>query len=80
MEITLKYPVKLATGKLLEKITLRRMTRGDFKRAQKASSDPIDQDDFLLAACTGLTIEDLDMLDAADSKVLTNAFRGVVDE
>ncbi|MEO1750724.1 phage tail assembly protein [Thiofaba sp. EF100] len=79
MVITLKYPVKLATGKTLENIALRRPTRGDIKRAQKASSDPIDQEDFLLAALTGLTIEDLDALDATDSKALTDAFRGMVD-
>ncbi|MEO1766793.1 phage tail assembly protein [Thiobacter aerophilum] len=79
MEVKLKHPVKLATGQLLEKITLRRATRGDIKRAQKAASDPVDQEDFLLAALTGLTIEDLDALDIADSRVLSDAFRAMVD-
>ncbi|MGH8331847.1 MAG: phage tail assembly protein, partial [Pseudomonas sp.] len=36
-------------------------------------------EDFLFAKMTGMTIEDLDDLDIADSKTITEVFRGMAE-
>ncbi|KVG24809.1 phage tail assembly protein [Burkholderia ubonensis] len=79
MKIPLKFPVKLATGQTLTELTLNRGKRKDMAAAAKYSSDAGDQEDFLLARLTGLTVEDLGELDLADSKQLMDAFRGMVE-
>lgn len=77
-KITLKFPFKNAAGQMIEKVEIRRLTRGSAKAAQKYSKDDVEQEDFLLAQMTGLTVEDVDQLDIADSKQLLDVFRKMV--
>ncbi|PAK13998.1 MULTISPECIES: phage tail assembly protein [Burkholderia cepacia complex] len=79
MKIPLKFPVKLATGQTLTELTLNRGKRKDMSAAAKYSEDAGDQEDFLLARLTGLTVEDLGELDLADSKQLMDSFRRMVE-
>lgn len=79
MELTLKHPFTNAAGQRIEKLTVRRAKRADMKAAAKYSKDEGEQEDFLFAKITGLTLEDIDQLDLADSKALTDTFRSMVD-
>lgn len=76
--IALKYPFKNAAGQLIETLTLKRGKRADAKAADKYSKDMAEQEDFLFARLTGLALEDIDQLDLADSKALTDAFRNML--
>lgn len=80
MEIKLKFPFTTATGQQIDKLTVRRAKRADMKAAAKYSKDEADQEDFLFARLTGLTLEDIDQLDLADSKTLQDTFRSMVDD
>lgn len=77
--IPLKFPFKSATGSTIASLTLRRGKRKDIAAAAKYSDDPAEQEDFLMARLTDLTIEDIGELDIADSKRLTDSFRDMVD-
>lgn len=79
MELPLKHPFTNAAGQRIEKLTVRRAKRADMKAAAKYSKDEADQEDFLFAQITGLTLEDIDELDLADSKALQDSFRSMVD-
>lgn len=79
MHIPLKFPFTNAAGQRIENLTMRRGKRGDMKAATKFSKDDADQEDFLFARLTGLTLEDIDQLDLADSKALQDTFRSMVD-
>jgi len=79
MELPLKHPFNNAAGQQIEKLTVRRAKRADMKAAAQYSKDDVEQEDFLFARITGLTIEDIEQLDLADSKVLTDTFRSMVD-
>lgn len=79
MELTLKHPFTNAAGQRIEKLTVRRAKRADMKAAAKYSKDDAEQEDFLFAQITGLTLEDIDQLDLADSKALQDSFRSMVD-
>lgn len=79
MELTLKHPFTNAAGVRIEKLTLRRGKRGDMKAAARYSKDEGEQEDFLFAQMTGLTLEDIEQLDLADSKALTDMFRHMLD-
>lgn len=79
MELPLKHPFTNAAGQRIEKLTVRRAKRADMKAAAKYSKDEAEQEDFLFAQITGLTLEDIDQLDLADSKALTDSFRSMVD-
>lgn len=74
----LKYPYTTGAGVRLESVEIRRLTRGDVRKATQYSKDDFDQENFLLARMCGLLPEDLDQMDIADSKVLLDFFRGVV--
>lgn len=78
-EICLKYPVKLAGGKELSKLSLRRAKVSDLKEAQRAGDKPDAQEVALLARLAGLVPEDLLELDLADYKALQDAFRVMLD-
>jgi hypothetical protein len=78
-EICLKYPVQLASGKTLEKLTLRRAKVADLKEAGRAGDRQEDQEIALLARLSGLLPEDVLELDLADYKALQDAFRGLLD-
>lgn len=75
-EIKLKYPVRLATGEMLEKLTLRRPKVGDI-RAVAALATDAEQELAIMARISGLVPEDLDELDIADYKALQEFFRNV---
>lgn len=78
-EICLKYPVKLASGKALAKLELRRAKVADLREASRGSAAPEDQEVALLARLSGLLPEDVLELDLADYKVLQDAFRLMLD-
>ncbi|MEJ2793960.1 phage tail assembly protein [Iodobacter sp. LRB] len=77
MKIPLKFPFTTAAGVRIDSLDLPRPKRADLKAAQKFSSDPVDQEDFLFSRLTGLVVEDLDQLDVADSKALNDAFQSM---
>lgn len=77
--IPLKFPIQ-SGGTRIEKLTMRRGTRKDMKAAHKYSQDEADQEDFLFSRLCGVTLEDIDALDLADSKALQDAFRAMVGE
>lgn len=73
--ITLKHPIKSASGQQITALTIRRPTRKDLKQAQKSGKDEIEIEDLLFSRLTGLLIEDLDMLDIEDNRQLQDCFR-----
>lgn len=73
--ITLKHPFTNAEGKEIKTLTVKSLKRKDLKASVKHSSDQIEQEDFLFALSTGLTIEDIEELHVADSNQLSEAFR-----
>lgn len=75
-EIKLKYPVRLATGEMLEKLTLRRPKVGDIRAVAGLATDA-EQELEIMARISGLVPEDLDELDIADYKALQEFFRNV---
>ncbi|MFC5431760.1 phage tail assembly protein [Paraburkholderia denitrificans] len=79
IKIPLKFPLKSASGATIASLTLRRGKRKDIAAAARHSDDPAEQEDFLMARLTDLTLEDIGELDIADSKSLTDAFRDMVD-
>ena len=79
MEICLKYPVQLASGKALDKMVLRRAKVADLREASRGSASQEDQEVALLARLSGLLPEDLLELDLADYQALQDAFRGMLD-
>lgn len=79
MELTLKHPFTNAAGQRIETLTLRRARRADLKAATRHSKDDSEQEDFLFAQITGLTLEDIDRLDLADSKALADTFRDMLE-
>ena len=78
-EICLKYPVQLASGKALDKLTLRRAKVADLREASRGGASQEDQVVALLARLSGLLPEDVLELDLADYKALQDAFRGMLD-
>ena len=78
-EICLKYPVQLASGKALDKLTLRRAKVADLREASRGGASQEDQEVALLARLSGLLPEDVLELDLADYKALQDAFRGMLD-
>jgi hypothetical protein len=78
-EITLKHPVKLATGQTLAKVTLRRPKVRDLKAAQRVSDKAEEQELALVAALAGLTPEDVEELDLADYRAISESFRAMLD-
>ncbi|MBM2885677.1 phage tail assembly protein [Chromobacterium amazonense] len=78
MQIKLQYPFTNAAGQRIEALDIRRLKRADLKAASQHSQDDADQEDFLFARMTGLTLEDIDQLDIADSRALADSFRDMV--
>lgn len=79
LSITLKFPFTTAAGTYLTSLPVTRLKRKDIGKAQAYSKDDAVVEDFLLAKMTGMTIEDLEDLDIADSKTVTEVFRGMAD-
>ncbi|WP_038333791.1 phage tail assembly protein, partial [Kingella kingae] len=59
--VTLKYPVRLATGETLQKVTVRRPKVGDLRAVMHIENEA-EQGLMLVARVTGLVPEDLDEL------------------
>jgi hypothetical protein len=78
-KLKLTYPVKLADGRTVAELTLRRPKVRDLKHAARYSDKTEEQETALLAALCGLAPEDMDELDLADYRKLQDAFRGMLD-
>ena len=78
-EVCLKYPVQLASGKALDRLTLRRAKVADLREASRGGASQEDQEVALLARLSGLLPEDVLELDLADYKALQDAFRSMLD-
>ncbi|AVG15389.1 hypothetical protein CFN79_05655 [Chromobacterium vaccinii] len=74
-KIKLQYPFTNAAGQRIDTLEVSRLKRADLKAASRHSQDDADQEDFLFARMTGLTLEDIDQLDIADSRALSDCFR-----
>ena len=72
-EVVLKYPLRLPTGVLLEKVSVRRPRVGDV-RAVAHIGNETEQGLAVLARVTGLVPEDLDLLDLEDLQALQECF------
>ena len=72
--VTLKYPVKLATGQTLNKVAVRRPRVGDLRAVMHISNEA-EQGLMLVSRVTGLVPEDLDMLDLKDLEAIQATFR-----
>ncbi|MDF0606626.1 phage tail assembly protein [Neisseriaceae bacterium TC5R-5] len=79
MTIKLQYPFTNAAGVKIDSLPIQRLKRADLKAAHHHSKDDAEQEDFLFARMTGLTLEDVDQLDIADSKTVAETFRAMVD-
>ena len=78
MEIKLKHPFTIATGKRIDVLTMRRAKVKDLKAANRFGDKPEDQEIALLAILTGLTPEDVQEMDLADYTQLQGSFRRLV--
>lgn len=78
-EITLKHPVKLASGKELTKLVLRRAKVSDLKEASRAGDKQDEHEIALIARLSGLVPEDVLELDLSDYKAIQDAFRLMLD-
>lgn len=76
--VVLKYPVRLATGQLLEKVNVRRPRVGDLRAVMHISNEA-EQGLLLVSRVTGLVPEDLDELDLKDLEVIQATFRTEVE-
>lgn len=79
MKITLKYPLKLADGKTLSSVELRRAKVRDLKAAARAGTTDEEQEISLLAILANMTPEDVEELDLADYRQLQDDFRAQQD-
>jgi len=75
IELPLKYPFTSAAGVRIERMSLRRAKRADLRAANQFSRDEIDQETFLFARLSGLTMEDMDNLDMEDNDEMVRRFR-----
>lgn len=78
LSIPLKFPFTSAAGVYIDSLPITRLKRKDLTGAAHYSKDEGAQEDFLFATMTGLTIEDLQALDIADSRVVSEVFREMV--
>lgn len=78
-ELVLKHPF-VASGKKVEKLTLRRPTVKDLRTMGRYGESEEDKEIGLMAALTGMIPEDLDAMDLADYKALQESFRGMLGE
>lgn len=72
--VKLKYPVRLATGQMLEQVTVRRPRVGDLRAVMHINSEA-EQGLMLVVRVTGLVPEDLDELDLKDLEAIQATFR-----
>ena len=72
--LELAYPVRLATGQVLDKVTVRRPRVGALRAVAHIASEA-EQGLALVSQITGLVPEDLDMLDLKDLERIQATFR-----
>lgn len=72
--VKLKYPVRLATGQVLEELNVRRPRVGDLRAVMHIANEA-EQGLMLVARITGLVPEDLDELDLQDLEAVQATFR-----
>ena len=77
--VTLKYPMRLATGQTLNKVTVRRPRVGDLRAVMHIGNEA-EQGLALVSRVTGRVPEDLDMLDLKDLEAIQATFRSEEDE
>lgn len=77
--VTLKYPMRLATGQTLNKVTVRRPRVGDLRAVMHIGNEA-EQGLALVSRVTGLVPEDWDMLDLKDLEAIQATFRSEEDE
>ena len=77
--VTLKYPMRLATGQTLNKVTVRRPRVGDLRAVMHIGNEA-EQGLALVSRVTGLVPEDLDMLDLKDLEAIQATFRNEAGE
>jgi len=80
IDFALKYPFTNSAGVRIERLSLRRARRADFRAAAQYSRDDFEQETFLFARLSGLTLEDLDNLDMEDNNQLVQRFRSLLDK
>lgn len=73
--VELRYPVRLATGQMLDKVAVRRPRVGDLRAVMHITGEA-EQGLMLVSRVTGLVPEDLDMLDLKDLEAIQATFRG----
>lgn len=73
--VPLRYPVRLATGQELDKVSVRRPRVGDLRAVMHITGEA-EQGLMLVSRVTGLVPEDLDMLDLKDLEAIQATFRG----
>lgn len=80
LKVPLKFPFTCGAGNLITSLSITRLKRKDMLAAHKYSpKSEGDQEDFLFAKMTGLTVEDFGELDIADSKIISDIFRTMAD-
>jgi citrate lyase gamma subunit len=75
LSLTLKFPIKSASGDTISKLSIKRLKRKDISAAQAVTKDEGAMEDMLLAKLLGITIEDLGEFDIADSKLASEVLR-----
>lgn len=75
VSFTLKYPFKSAGGDQLKSLPIKRLKRKDISAAQAVAKDEGAMEDMLCAKMLGITLEDLQEFDIADSKSATEVLR-----
>lgn len=73
--VELRYPVRLATGQTLDKVSVRRPRVGDLRAVMHITGEA-EQGLMLVSRVTGLVPEDLDMLDLKDLETIQATFCG----
>ncbi|MCA6221932.1 phage tail assembly protein [Photorhabdus antumapuensis] len=74
----LQFPYTTAAGVLIEELQLSRLRVKDIKAVRRASENPTDWDDILIARSTGLLPEDIEQMDVADYLALQQRFQQVI--
>lgn len=73
-KITLDYPIKDGHGNDVSELKMRRAKAKDLRAAQSQKSEA-DQEFYLIATLTNLTLEDVAELDIADYQKVQNAIK-----
>ncbi|MDP8172609.1 phage tail assembly protein [Pasteurella skyensis] len=74
--IELDYPITDGEGKEIKKLEMRRAKAKDLRKMQMQKNEA-DQEVFLFANLTDLTLEDIDELDICDYQKVQTAFKGM---